>query len=247
MLAWHFLRDDRRLSYHPHTLVEVGKKLTVKPPLELCRWGLHASKRALEALQYAPGPIACRVELSGEILEGDDKVCATERTVLQMVDATNVLHEFACWCAEQALLREREAGREPDPRSWAAIDAKRKWLRGEITDSELADAWDAAKDVAWEATRAAAGAAVGAVAWEATWDADREAAWDIARATAGAARAAAWDAAREAAWDIAWAVARDVAWDATREAAWDAAWDAARDAQNTRLEKMLLEAMEETA
>ena len=154
MLAWHFLRGDRRLSYPPHTLVEVGQKLTVKPPLKLCTWGLHASKRAIDALQYAPGSIACRVELSGEILESGDKVCATERTVLQMVDATNILHEFACWCAEQALLREREAGQEPDPRSWAAVDAKRKWLRGEITDSELAAAWDAAQ-AAREAAQAA--------------------------------------------------------------------------------------------
>ena len=209
MLAWHFLRDDRRLNYPPHTLVEVGQKLTVKPPLELCYRGLHASKRAIDALQYAPGPIACQVELSGEILEGDDKVCATERTVLQMLDATNILHEFACWCAEQALLREREAGQEPDPRSWAAIDAKRKWMRGEITDSELAAAWDAA------------------------WDAASAAAWDAARATASAA-----------AWEAAWDAAREAAWDTTKDAAWDAAWSAARDAQNTQLEKMLLEAME---
>jgi hypothetical protein len=208
MLAWHFLRDDRRLSYPPHTLVEVGQKLTVKPPLELCRWGLHASKRVLDALLYAPGPIACRVELSGEILEDDNKACATERTVLSMIDATNILHEFACWCAEQALLREREAGREPDPRSWAAIDAKRKWLRGEITDSELAAAGDAA------------------------WESARDAAWDVA----WAARAAAGDAA----WDAAWDAARAAAWAAAR----DAAWDIARAAQNTRLEKMLLEAME---
>ena len=191
MLAWHFLRDDRRLNYPPHTWVEVGQKLTIDPPLSLCNWGLHASKRAIEALQYAPGPIASRLELSGEILEGYDKVCATERTVLQMVDATNVLHQFACWCAEQALLREREAGWEPDPRSWAAVEAKRKWLRGEITDSELA--------AAWEAARAAAGAAASVAARTAAWT-------------------AAWDIARTAAWDIAWAAVWDIAWDAARAA-----------------------------
>lgn len=183
MLAWHFLRGDRRLSYPPHTLVEVGQKLTVEPPLELCNWGLHASKRAIDALNYAPGSIACRVELSGEILEGDDKVCATERTVLKMIDATNVLHEFACWCAEQALLKEREAGREPDQRSWAAIEAKRKWLRGEITDSEL----EAARD-------AALAAAAQDDAMDAAWAA-RAAAWDVAWAAARAA-------ARDAAWDV---------------------------------------------
>ena len=221
MLAWHFLRDDQKLKYPPYTLVEVGQKLTVDPPLILCNWGLHASKRAIEALRYAPGPIACRVELSGEILEDDDKVCATERTVLKMIDATNILHEFACWCAEQALLQEREAGREPDPRSWAAVDAKRKWLRGEITDSELAAAWDAAWAAARAATRVAARAAAGAAASAAARTAAWDTAWDAAKAAAGAAASA-----------------------AARTAAWTAARDAARDAQNTQLEKMLLEAMD---
>jgi hypothetical protein len=217
MLAWHFLRNDRKLNYPPYTLVEVGQKLTVEPPLELCFRGLHASKRALDALGYTPGPIACRVELSGEMLEGDDKVCATERTVLQMLDATNILHEFACWCAEQALLKEREAGREPDPRSWAAIEAKRKWLRGEITDSEL----EAARD-------AALAAAAQDVAWDAAWGAAAYAAW----AAAYAANQAAWAAARDAAYDA----ARGAGAGATRAVAWSA--------QNTQLEKMLLEAME---
>ena len=221
MLAWHFLRDDQKLKYPPYTLVEVGQKLTVDPPLILCNWGLHASKRAIEALRYAPGPIACRVELSGEILEDDDKVCATERTVLKMIDATNILHEFACWCAEQALLQEREAGREPDPRSWAAVDAKRKWLRGEITDSELAAVWAAAWAAARAATRVAARAAAGAAASAAARTAAWDTAWDAAKAAAGAAASA-----------------------AARTAAWTAARDAARDAQNTQLEKMLLEAME---
>ena len=179
MLAWHFLRGDRRLSYPPHTLVEVGQKLTVEPPLELCNWGLHASKRAIDALNYAPGSIACRVELSGEILEGDDKVCATERTVLKMIDATNVLHEFACWCAEQALLKEREAGREPDQRSWAAIEAKRKWLRGEITDSELEAARDAALAAAAQDDAMDAAWAARAAAWDVAWAAARDAAWDV--------------------------------------------------------------------
>ena len=63
-----------------------------------------------------------------------------------------ILHEFACWCAVQALLREREAGREPDPRSWAAIEVKRQWLRGEATNSELA----AARAAAWDAASTAA-------------------------------------------------------------------------------------------
>lgn len=45
--------------------------------------------------------------------------------------------EFACRIADTCLWSERKAGREPDLRSWGAIDAKRSWLRGEIPDATL--------------------------------------------------------------------------------------------------------------
>ena len=63
-----------------------------------------------------------------------------------------ILHEFACRCAEYAL----SFVDNPDPRSIAAIEAKRKWLRGEITDAELYAAWAAARDAARAAARDAA-------------------------------------------------------------------------------------------
>ena len=56
-----------------------------------------------------------------------------------------ILHEFACRCDEYAL----SFAESPDPRSIAAIKAKRKWLRGEITDAELY----AARAAAWAAAR----------------------------------------------------------------------------------------------
>ena len=74
------------------------------------------------------------------------------------------LHLLACEYAERALLREREAGREPDPRSWAAIDTKRRWIRKEATDSELLAAWAAAWEAARDAARDAAWAAE--IAWQ---------------------------------------------------------------------------------
>lgn len=185
ILAWHFLRGDRELQFPPHTLVEPGQTLRVEPPLRMCRHGLHASARAIDALRYAPGDMVCRVRLSGEILTDEDKLCASERTVLWMVDATTTLHEFACWCAEQALEQERAAGREPDPRSWAAIKTKRAWLRGECDDATLVAARAAAADAAWAAAWAAAEAAARAAARAAAWAA-AAAAW----AAAAAARAA---------------------------------------------------------
>ena len=179
ILAWHFLRDDRRLQFSPCTLVEPGQTLRVEPPLRMCRHGLHASIRPIDALQYAPGDMVCRVRLSGVILTDEDKLCASERTVLWMADAARTLRAFACWCAEQALERERAEGHEPDPRSWAAIEAQRAWLRGETSstarEAAREDVWEAARDDryagAWIAARAIARDAAWLVAWEAAWNA----------------------------------------------------------------------------
>ena len=66
----------------------------------------------------------------------------------------NALREFACWCARNALNAERKAGREPDPRSWAAVDIAERYARGEASKAEL--------DVAYyAASNAACGAACG--------------------------------------------------------------------------------------
>ena len=107
-----------------------------------------------------------------------DKLWAVLRE--EFIDAP-VLHEYACRCAEYALTFVRE----PDSRSIAAIEAKRKWLRGEISNDDLTAARAAAWDAAWSAATAARAAA---------WAAARAAAYAAAGA---AANAAACDAARE--------------------------------------------------
>ena len=90
-----------------------------------------------------------------------------------------ILHEFACRCAEYAL----SFVESPDPRSIAAIEAKRKWLRGKITDAELHAARTdaelyaaqaAAWDVAWAAATAAAWGAATAAESNTTGDAALE-------------------------------------------------------------------------
>lgn len=205
-------------------------ELEVEPPLKMCVHGLHASERIIDALGYAPGPVVCMVELSGEIIRDKDKICAQKRKVIWMYDASSVLHEFACIVAEQALQKEREAGKEPDPRSWKAVEMKKRWLRGEATDGELL----AARTAAWAAARAAWAAArtvarAETAAWEAAW---------AARAAAEAATEAAAEAATRAA---ARATAR-AAGEAVGVAAWSAgaaARTAAREEQNALLEKMI--------
>ena len=192
--AWHFLRDDGTTG-NGGCKPEPGGTETWDGPLVICQSGLHASRRAIDALKYAPGALVRRVVISGKVVEGDDKLIGRKRRELWRVDATATLHEFACLCAEDAL----KVAKVEDPLCFAAIAAKRAWLRGEITDSELYAAMDAAwataMDAAWTAARVAA--------WTAAWDAAWDAAWT-----------AAWAAAWTAAWAAAWAAARVAAMDA---------------------------------
>lgn len=225
MLAWHFLSEDKRLGNGDGRVVEVGATLECKGDPVLCDNGMHGSVRLIDALRYASGPIVCRVKIEGDVIEGDDKLCGRRRTVLWMLDATQILHEFACQCTEDALALVEQ----PDARSVEVIAAKRKWLKGEITDKELDAAWTAswaaAQEAAWGA-RAAADAALAA-----------------ARAASESAVAAARSAALEAA-EAAVAVALAAERDAARAIVRAVAWDAARDKQNERLTSMVMEAHE---
>ena len=157
-LGWHFLPEDKRLRYGTREVVEVGKPIKVEGELKLCQWGLHASRRAIDALVYAPNSAklyACRVRLGGELIESEDKAVASEREVLWMLDATKTLHLFACQIAEDTLSKYGNG----DPRSAAAIQAKKDWLAGRITEQDLATAREAAEAAARSAAAAAGAAA----------------------------------------------------------------------------------------
>ena len=120
MIAWHWIREDKKTRYDERP-IRVGRWMKARGEIEMCEKGMHGSIKILDALQYAPGPIVCRVEIDGEIECGSDKIVGRRRKVLWMLDATNVLHEFACRCAEDALALIKK----PDPRSVEAIEANR--------------------------------------------------------------------------------------------------------------------------
>ena len=180
LLCWHFANNDLRLGYDDGREIVAGESLRVEGAPVLCETGLHGSIRLLDALQYAPGHMLCRVELSDGIIEGDDKAVARERKTLWIFNAENALRDFAATVAENALLAERVAGREPDPRSWAAVQFVRDLLAGKINPEDQ------------EAAESAAESAARSAAWAAAW---------------AAARSAAESAARSAAWAAAWAAA----------------------------------------
>ena len=152
ILAWHFTEGRTLRDGQP---LEVGKTYTHEGEIKICESGYHASRRLIDALRYAPGAQISRVECWGDVQEQDDKLVARNRTVLWTIDATMILHEFACRVAEIALSKVTN----PDPRSLAAIKAKRKWMKGKISDKDLDAAESAARSAVWAAAWAAAGSA----------------------------------------------------------------------------------------
>ena len=149
VLAWHFCAErDGRPIMRDGTPVVAGETVRHTGPLVLCESGYHASVRAIDALDYAPGAWVQRVECDGETIAEDDKLDCRERTCLWVADATRSLHEFALDEAERALALIES----PEPRSVEALAVKRRWLDGDATDAELA----AARDAAWDVARAAA-------------------------------------------------------------------------------------------
>jgi hypothetical protein len=175
MKAWHFVSDTLRDG---RPVPADGEVLVHKGPLILCASGLHASKNILDALQYAPGSIICRVEVGGEIIHGYDKLVCSERTILWRASGEQVLRKFARMCALDVL------------HLWDAPDIVVQYLKtgDQSIRAAARDASDAARDADLAAARAAAWAADAAdAARDADLAAARAAARDAAWATAGAA------------------------------------------------------------
>ncbi len=214
--GWHFIANNRlRDGSEP---APAGGVEHYSGKLALCRSGLHASARALNALSYAPdGRLRVRrVRLTGEVAFDRDKGVASERHILAELsedETERALHEFMLWCAEQ--VRQLMV----DERSRHALDVKRRWLDGEATEEELAAAMDAA------------------------WDAVGKAAWVAAGAASMDAARAAIEVSRDATMAAAWAAIMATARVADINIIWDATMDGVRDAQNAELERLLNEAI----
>ena len=148
--SFHWLQADMRSGSGRERPWTVGETRSV-PTAKLCERGYHSSPTLWDALGYAPGPVACLVEVS-EPVASDATPNAAKQVSLsrRLVAAVNVERELRLWgceCAERALLRERERGREPDPRCGAAVETARRYANGQATAEELA----AARDAAWDA------------------------------------------------------------------------------------------------
>lgn len=234
-IYYHFVGANKRLRFDMDVEVSVGKTLRFEGEPILGERGFHASKRALDALRYAPSDAEwiCGVRLSGTVIHGAGKSVATECTVVWMLNVRKLLVEFALWNVEQAFQAIRKVGIEPDERSIEAVCMVRLWLVDKASKEELL--------AAARSARAAADAAYA--------DADDAYSADAAYADAAYAAARAADAAARAAYAV-YADAADAAYaDAARVidvvAAYGSTYYAARAAQNGQLEKMIADAFAE--
>ena len=138
MLAWSFVREDCMLQDSTNLSMKPGITLIVPAPLIMGEHGLHASVDPLDALYYGSGSTICRVELAGTILEETDRLCADRCTVIWMAYVSKALHEFACWCAEEALQEADKAGCVLPHWTLEAIGARKAWLAGTCSDRDIA-------------------------------------------------------------------------------------------------------------
>lgn len=210
ILAWHFLHNSGLLRDGRQPPPD-GVWLEHEGPIVICESGLHASVRAIDALNYTLGSLVCRVECEGDVQFADDKLVCRRRRILWRADATAALRLFA---RRQALSVAH---------LWDIPDAMYQFL--ETGDEALRDVAYRAVSTLWITARFDSHAArFGAYA---------------ARDAVSTARIAS-HAARYAARDAAHSTVLAASRAAIRVTSWDAAWDAAWTAANTELTDLLL-------
>ena len=113
--AYHFTKGDRLRD--GTKLPPTGTTLKHTGPIKMCSSGLHASRNVWDALKYAPGSMLHRVYCLVDLTEDDTKLVCRERTIIQTIDAEDVLRKFARMCALDVL------------QSWDAPDVVVEYLK----------------------------------------------------------------------------------------------------------------------
>jgi hypothetical protein len=172
ILAWQFLAEDGRTEAGKGIAMHAGETWAAGGPATPADWECSGSVRALDALQYASGPMACRVVLWGEVTQTPFEIFATKCTCLWLADASYVLHEFALRIASSYLRQMQNTGHQIDPLCWTALDVKKGWLHGQATDTRVQQASLAVQELVRDETKRVVQAAT-------NFDAARTAYWTI--------------------------------------------------------------------
>lgn len=194
MNAYHFLDKNSTLR-DGSPAPDNGVWLEHTGPVKICRSGLHASERLIDALKYAPGTLLCWVECDQIENRQDDKFVCRRRKIIRRKDITAELRQFARWCAldvahlwdmplvVRQYLETGDAKLRADAEADAEIAARAAWALS-------------AKTVVKDAAQSAAQSAIRIASSPSSWV---PAAWDVAKTAAEAAAWAAWDSAVTAA------------------------------------------------
>jgi hypothetical protein len=148
---------------------------------------LHASRTAIDALQYAKIPCSIYCVQGNPIVRDTDKFGFKELKVLEEVPPTEfdellgfryqeVLHPF-----DPRTIGRKEVGREEleELRAWASV-----W--DSVRASVWASVWDSVRASVWDSVRASVWASV----WDSVWDSVRD-----------SVRASVWDSVWASVWD----------------------------------------------
>ena len=174
LLAWHGCRADGTTK-HLKVKELVGVKTLLAGDVELCKNALHGSMRAVDMLRFSEGLWVKRTLHEGKILLAADKFGSSERTVVAEADATQVVVDWALWCADRAVRIHavdalRQAGMDTEAEklvSLATITDKKSALAAAHTAAHALYAVDNAGNTnitAHAAIYAASNAAVAAAA-----------------------------------------------------------------------------------
>jgi len=170
MKAWHFLHDNGLLRDGTDPPAD-GQWLEYPGKREMCKSGLHASIKPLDALKYAPGSIVCRVEVDKAcIITWHHKINTRRRKILWRLDTIEILSHFSrlcaldvihLWDAPDVVIKYLRTGDKS--RREAARSAARDTVSTVFNAASSAAGFATAKYIGYATANAAAGAASSAI------------------------------------------------------------------------------------
>jgi hypothetical protein len=134
---------------------KVGKWEKHKGELSMCHSGLHASVRAIDAMQYVKCEVLALVEVHGKHLAQGDKQCWSEMRVLKAYEWTKPDSVAMAIYAAELVIGNYEKKYPDDKRPRKAIEAARAWLENPTEEN---------RDAAYAAAAAVSPAAYAAAA-----------------------------------------------------------------------------------
>jgi len=166
--GWWFVPQDRKLANGDGRKIKLGITHSLYGKIIPCDYGLHLSKRPIDALRHAQSSIIYKVVGSGIIVPHGNPVdkyaCSRRKYVAGGIDISDTLRHFARLCALDVI------------HIWDPPEVVVDYLNtGNEKIRDAARAWDAAWDAAMAAEWASEmkdedDSVIYGAAWDAAWE-----------------------------------------------------------------------------